>query len=165
MPRLGRHSGKTSRKRILASEKARQAVELRLAGFSLEAIAKQLGYRNRSTVYRALDSLLAARAEEAKESIDQALVLELDRLDRMFLLVWNQLRSQATDSNLRLASIDRALKIQERRARYLGLDAAIKSEISIADVSKLSDEQLEQIAAGNLAAIDSICGAGAAPQK
>ena len=162
MPRHGNHNGKTSRKRILASEKARQAVELRLAGFSFEAIAKQLGYRTRSTVYRAIDGLLAARAEEAKGSLDQALVLELDRLDRMFLLVWNQLRSQNTDSTLRLASIDRALKIQERRARYLGLDAAIKSEVSITDVSKLTDEQLERIAAGDLAAIESICGAGAA---
>jgi hypothetical protein len=50
--------------------------------------------------------------------------LELTRLDAMLLPLWR--RVQAGEEK----AIDRALRIMERRARLLGLDAPTRGELS-----------------------------------
>ena len=44
----------------------------------------------------------------------------------------------------RLHAIDRILKVMERRARLLGLDAPAKTDVRVTDVL---DEQIQQLAA------------------
>src|SRR5262249_60655880 len=67
-------------------------------------------------VKSALEELRTLGAAEA-ESLRQ---LELERLDAMLMGIW----SAASRGDL--ASIDRAIKIMERRSRFLGLDAPEK---------------------------------------
>ena len=59
------------------------------------------------------------------------------------------------DSGPRLQAIDRILKVMERRARLLGLDAPAKSDVRVTDVL---DEQIQQLAAelGFMAALGDI---------
>ena len=62
-----------------------------------------------------------------REPADEVRDLEVARLDAMLLPLWR--RVQQGDER----AVDRALKIMERRARLLGLDAPSKSEQSGSD--------------------------------
>jgi hypothetical protein len=63
---------------------------------------------------------MAALKATLQEPADELRKMELERLDRLLLAVWGQ----AAKGNQ--GGIDRALKIMERRAKLLGLDAPTK---------------------------------------
>ena len=109
----GRGEDAASPGRIDAQEKRARALELRKAGATYDQIAKQVGYSNRGNAQRAVQTALKEiTAEPARE----VLTLELERLDGMLLSLWPQARRGDVNA------VDRVLRIQERRARYLGLD-------------------------------------------
>src|SRR6478672_12893978 len=76
----GRH-----RNRALAKRRRSRAVELALTGSSYQAIADELGYANRGTVYRLVKNALEDREAE---TIDDLRQLEVDRLDALQVAVW-----------------------------------------------------------------------------
>lgn len=106
-------------KGIAATERQRQALELRKAGVGFQAIADRLGYSDHSGAYRAVKSALK---KTLQEPADEVRALELERLDKLLLGLW----PRATSGNDR--AIDRVLKIMQRRANLLGLDAPQKVE-------------------------------------
>lgn len=99
---------------ITATERQRQALELRKAGVSYTVIADKLGYRSGSGAHAAVG---AALKKTLQEPADDLRTLELERLDVAHLAIWQQVRSGNQ------GAIDRYLKIAERRAKLLGLDA------------------------------------------
>jgi len=104
-------------------DKERRVIELRRAGATYDDIAQAVGYADasgaRNAYIRAMKrTLVEAGTEEIRE-------LELDRLDRMQRAIW----AKAMKGDVQ--AIHTALKILDRRARYLGLDAPMKQEITI----------------------------------
>ena len=106
-----------SEPRIDSVEKKRKALELRKAGASYEQIAEMLGYRSKSGAYKAVSLALRDLLREPADSVRK---LELSRLDDMLMGIWPRVRSGD------VLAIDRALKLAERRAKLLGLDAPVK---------------------------------------
>lgn len=101
------------------AERDAAAVRLRTEGLTYRQIANQLGFAAPSGAHRAVErGLDAIRAEEA-ETLRQ---LELHRLDLLHQRAWSELTRDDEDSQP-LAAIDRLLRVQERRAKLLGLDA------------------------------------------
>ncbi len=119
---MGGPEGAASARKALARKREADALELRLGGATYEQIAGRLGYKNRSgamrAVQRALDKLISP------ENVESLRQLELERLDRLLLGIW----SSAVRGNP--PAIDRVLKILERRARILGIDAPERREFS-----------------------------------
>lgn len=115
-------------------DKERQAIELRRAGATFDDIAKALGYATPQGAYLAYHRALKRTLVEA--GADDMRELELDRLDRLQRAVW----SRALQGDIQ--AINTALKILDRRAKYLGLDAPIKSEVKvdIADAASIDAE-------------------------
>jgi hypothetical protein len=111
---------KTSEKRLSEAARQTQALELRKAGVGFEVIAQRLGYRSASGAYYAV---MAALKRTQQEPADEVRVLALQRLDRLLFAVWQKALSGD------LECIDRALKIEARRAKLLGLDAPEKVDI------------------------------------
>lgn len=111
---------KASQNALSATERQRAALALRAAGLTLEAIASQLGYKDASGAYRAICTGLTRTLREPAE---QLRTLELERLDRMQEAIWPSVVAG------KLIAIDRALAIQERRAKYLGLDAPARIDV------------------------------------
>jgi hypothetical protein len=124
------------------AERDRRAAELRGKGWSYRKIAAELKidvHTAHDAVERALRAIRAEGAAEVRQ-------LELERLDRMYEAVLGVLeREHVTVSNGKviyvgeeplkdddpvLRAVDRLLKIQERRARLLGLDAEQKVNMS-----------------------------------
>lgn len=115
-------------------DRERQVMEMRRAGATFDDIARTLEFANASGAWQAYNrafkrTLIDAGVEEMRE-------LELDRLDRMQRAVWARVL-QGDDK-----AINTALKILDRRAKYLGLDAPTRQEVKldIADTNSIDAE-------------------------
>ena len=122
MPRKTRASKRTS---IAYRQKVQQAIRLRMAGATISQIADQLGYASEAGAYKAIMRELEQTAQDMGESTEAVRQLELKRLDQMLFPIWNQVI--AGDNT----AITTALRIQERRAALLGLDAPKQIEARV----------------------------------
>ena len=105
------------RKDVNAAERARLALDLRKAGASYEAIARQCGFANRSGAYQAIQRELQRTLQEPADDLR---MLEVERLNDLYRAMIPHALSGDKDSTW---YVDRCLKIMERRAALLGLDA------------------------------------------
>jgi DNA-binding CsgD family transcriptional regulator len=110
-------------KKLKASVRRLKALELRKEGKSYQEIANILG-SNFAQVYTDIGIVLKKEIEKrTKTQLGQVVQLELERLDALFEKAWEQIKAN------NVVAIDKALKIMERRAKYLGLDAPAKSVV------------------------------------
>ena len=113
---------KTAAPAMEAAARREEAVRLRLAGYSYAQIGERLGVTKQAAhtyVSSSLADLRAATAEAAEDVRE----MELARLDAMLVPML-----EAAEAGQQTA-VDRVLRIQERRAKLLGLDAPTKSEV------------------------------------
>lgn len=117
MSRPPRNSSKTSPETAAAKVRAAQAMELRLAGKTFDEIAQIVGYAGKQGAYdavkRSLDAIIREPAEELRKA-------DLERLDRLWTTPYQQ--AQTGDMH----AVATCLKLMERRAKLLGLDAPQK---------------------------------------
>ncbi len=113
--------------------KAKKAVELRLAGASYGQIAERLGVTP-SGAWRMVARELERVEKGVEESAKELRRMELMRLDRMMLGLWQD----AITGNA--PSVDRILRIMERRAQILGIDAPDKHEVEIVSRQELEEK-------------------------
>ncbi len=154
---------------LKGAERDREACRLRARRMTYQQIADQLGYGAAQNAHRAVQKTLAAIPRDAAEELIQ---LELDQLDMLTDAVLKVLETEhytvsqgrliylhddapplADDSPV-LSAVDRLLKIQERRARLLGLDAPSKATVThaAADVDAAVAELAQELAAKDRAA-------------
>lgn len=117
-------AAKSSVRRIRTTEKTLKALELRKRGMNYTQIGEKLGCA-RNTACRYVLSELENLADKCREEAVHVRDLELQRLDELYLVAWKAI-AEGSD----LGAIDRCLRIMERRAKLLGLDAAEKVEHS-----------------------------------
>ena len=114
----------TSRASIAQVKKDNEALALRASGKGYDEIAKALGYTNRSGAYKAVLRVLDRWTRETGENVETVRSIELRRCDSMIVALWPAaLRGDPQ-------AIDRVIKIMDRRAKFLGLDAPTKQEVS-----------------------------------
>jgi hypothetical protein len=140
------NNGKFTRTLEHASQDA-EAARLRARGITYDQIAVTLGYCDRTAARRAVERALVATVAEPAAEVRK---LELDRLDEMYRAALAVLERQhltvshgriiRTDSGdpllddaPALQAIDRMIRIMERRAKLLGLDAPAKVEVITLD--------------------------------
>jgi hypothetical protein len=117
---VSRNSGnKTSGKRIEAAERVRKALELRKAGATFAVIAVQCGYSNAQRAHEAVVAAIRALPREGAIEVRQ---LELERLDRLQLGMWE--RAIKGDAE----AFSAVLRAMKRRAELIGLDAPTQHE-------------------------------------
>ncbi len=104
--------------KIAAAERQRNALELRRAGATFQAIADALGYGNRSSATDAITRAL--RDTTPKELTDEVRRMENERLDRL----WGPMYVKALKGDY--LAVDRCLRIMDRRAALNGLNAPIR---------------------------------------
>lgn len=109
---------------VAAAERRKKALALRLAGATLNEIAEVNGCAV-STVHADIQRCLS---DIPRQEADELRAQEVTRLDRLQRACWDP--ALAGD----LAAIDRALRIIDRRAKMLGLDAPQQVEVTGVDV-------------------------------
>lgn len=142
--------------RIDVAERRTKAINLRRDGHTWEDIATQLGYADRGAACKDVSRALAARLAEQGQAADEAREIELERLDDLWRRALAVLTAQheviyqgeATgipDDGPSLAAIDRLLRISDRRAKLLGLDAPTRVEGTLGAAG--ADAQVEALIA------------------
>jgi len=120
---------KTSERRMDAADKAREALNARIAGASYDAIAAKLGYASKSgaamAVSRALKKTLAEPADELR-------TIHFWRLER----TWQALMPKILAGDP--AAVRSGVRVLEREAKLFGLDAPVKVDLRhlVDDVAK-----------------------------
>lgn len=107
--------------KVAVLDRQRKALQMRRDGADFDAIAEACGYSNRSGAYKAV---MTALKKMMREPADELRSLELDRLDRLY----TQMARKAEGGDEK--AVDRCLRIMERRARLLGLDAPVKQDVT-----------------------------------
>ena len=112
-----RSGTKASEKALTAIERQIHAVELRKQGCGFQEIADRLGYAGPSGAHKAVMSALKRMVQEPTDELRK---LELERLDAMLNSLWPSIIG---DVKYRPRAVEVALKIMDRRASLMGLDA------------------------------------------
>ena len=122
-------------------DRERQVIELRRAGLTFDVIAQQVGYSNASGAHHAYRRALQRTLNEA--GVDEMRQTELDRLDRLQRFAW----TAAAQGDLK--AIDAVLRIMQRRARLLGLDAParVQQEVTVWTGDSDLDREIQQLIA------------------
>lgn len=151
-----------------------QAARLRAEGKTYEQVANALGFVDRSHARKAVQRALLATVQEAG---DELRTLELERLNLLLDKAWQVMETvhfahsqgrvvklddtPLIDSAPTLAAMDRILRIMERRAKLLGLDAPVKHTVLTIDAIDAEIQRLEQEQA-HAAVVDGAAAAGEA---
>lgn len=133
------------------AERHAQAAEMRSRGMTYQAIGDALGISKQSA-HEAVQRVLA---ETLREPAEHLRTMELDKLDRAERVAHGVLEArhpvlyQGKDTGYeddapKLAAIDRLLRVAERRARLLGLDAPEKVESTVTTISPDLAEMIAQ---------------------
>lgn len=147
---------------LTTAEREAEAARLRSRGLTYQQIADEVGYKHRADAHNAVKAVLQATVREAGDDLR---ALELIRLDALYVAATKVLeREHVTVSHGQIVSgadgtpilddapvlqaIDRLLRIQERRARLLGLDAPVKKDVSLTDERVAAIEALAEELAG-----------------
>lgn len=129
-------------------EKRWQYLDLRKQGLSYYQIAQRFGV-SETAVSHTVKGALAELIEISKEDAEEVRQLELERLDEMLQGIWNR----ATTGDV--AAVDRVVKLMERRAKYSGLDAPTRGEITGKDGGPIEITDPRELLIGKLAELAS----------
>lgn len=110
---------KTHPRRVNRAENQLKSLQLRKAGFTYQEIADQLGM-TKGNAHKLVASAMQEWKDASGEVADELRALEAARLDHATRAIWTQV------INGNHGAIDRMLRIMDRRARLLGLDAPSK---------------------------------------
>ena len=111
-----------------------KAYELRLSGLTFAVIAKKLGYADPSGAYQAYQR---AREVITLDNLAELRLLELERLDRVLNVVWDEVLQG------KLAAINAYLKITDLRAKLIGLYQPEKIQMGVT-MDKQEDQDLDE---------------------
>ena len=170
-----RPESKTSVRHLEAAGKRAAAVELRKQGLTYAEIASRVGFDSEAGARKTVNTALEKLIQETTETAEEVRRLELERLDAMLIAIWPA--ATATEHTETIAGeaftaagpdtrqVAAALKLMERRAKLLGLDAPAKHEVAGVGGSALLPQQpvrdlLENPEARDLmlAALDKVSG-------
>ena len=131
----------------IEAEKKAEAFRLRKLGHSYSQIAEAIGVSITTAhryVKREIEALIKEPAEEVRK-------LELERLDYLLDRTLQALDRDGSDES---KLVPTALRVMERRAKLLGLDAPVKAEVAVTEVTRddlelteLINEQRAKVAA------------------
>mgnify|MGYP000930301741 CR=1 FL=1 len=137
---------KTAPRTLEARDHESRAVAMRKRGLTYDAIGRALGV-TRQSAHAMVKRAMERAATELKDEAREAIALDLERLDAMLAVSYRAARGGD------LAAMDRVLKILERRAKLLGLDAPTRSEVTGADGGPVAIEDVRARLIARIAAL------------
>jgi hypothetical protein len=105
-----------------------EAAKLRILGLGYRQIGERMGV-TASTAHKYVTRAAEGYELQAAEAIDTQRKLELARLDHAMTVVMSQIAKLATSTKPNPAAIDQLVRVSERRAKLLGLDAALEVKV------------------------------------
>ncbi len=123
----GRGRAKTGQKALTTAQRHLKAIELRVAGLTLEQIAVELEYRSRQGAQKAIE---LGMKKAYQEPADKLRHIEKKRLDAMWQKAWKKFDRERIPLDTMGQLVRLLLKISSRRAALLGLDSPVRHHVS-----------------------------------
>lgn len=122
---------------VAAAEKRRDALLARQRGLSWAAVAAEVGYASEGAAHTAA---MAALRDIPREAADELRRIELETLNELQVALRAKLEEKPS-----AFLVDSILRIMERRAKMLGIDApiAIRTEVVTVDAVDAEIQRLE----------------------
>ena len=130
----GTYKGRSPGSMEEAIVRSNRALELRMAGATWQQVADQMGYKQKSSAQQAVRRAIERETERVADVRESYRTMQLLRIERSIRAIWPQVLQGD------LFAIDRELKLMERQAKLLGLDAP--TTITITDDTKSELTQL-----------------------
>lgn len=127
--------------KLTTAERRRAAVQLRMQGKTWQEIADQLGYKGKGNAYNDIKRALEKAVADLAIPLEGYRQLELDRLDAMQNALWPAVLKGDTKA------IEVSLRLMDRRAKLLGLDAPQRHELTLEAIDAALDDVTAQLAA------------------
>jgi hypothetical protein len=105
---------------VLAKET--EVVKLRRGGLTWDMIAERIGYNSPASAHAAYQR---ASARIVQDDIEAIRKIETERLDMAQSAIWNKVLQGE------IPAVQALIRIQERRAKLLGLDQPFKQQIEV----------------------------------
>lgn len=119
-----------------AAERRYKSLTLRMGGKSYRAIGKIIGI-SEAQAHRDVQDALHENIERHDGDIRKLRELESERLDRLWANLWPRMFVEHDGARLlNYDTIDRLLKISERRSKLLGIDKPGKIDVAVSDWRK-----------------------------
>lgn len=109
--------------KVTAAQRREKALEARKAGYTYKAIGESLGITEQGA-YKSVMRALSIINKNIAETAEEVRTIELERIDNLFKVMYKQ----ALKGNQ--GAVDRCIRLMDRRARYLGLDAVERKEMT-----------------------------------
>ena len=109
------------------------ALKLRLQGYTYREIGEKQGTSHMAAYGEVLSALEAVK-RETHENAEKLRDLEVHRMDAILAELWPRKADPRT--------ADTILRLMDRRAKLMGLDAAQQSEMKVTGLEGLTDEQI-----------------------
>ena len=103
-------------------DRENEVVKLRRGGLTWDLIAERAGYKSASS---ALAAYHRAAKRAVQEDVEQIRKIESERLDIAQSAIWGSVLSG------NISAVTALIRIQERRAKLLGLDQPIRQQIEV----------------------------------
>jgi hypothetical protein len=146
-----------------------EAARLRASGYSWREIGDKMGCAYGAARQRAL-AYLSDYAAERKAGVEEFRRIQLRRLDMLTQRAMVIVHADDETTPNKLRAMDTLVKLEERRAKLLGLDAPAKTVLTDTDGNEYTqDDAREQLAAaiarlaGEVAVVAEIPGSGEPP--
>lgn len=134
----------TTPNRASVAEEQVHCYELRLTGMSIREIAERTGI-SKSTVHDRIQAEISSRVTPLAEEVRK---MELDRLDG-----WLERLNEQIARGIQVArNVEVAVRVSERRAKLLGIDAPEKVEATVTEVTQQDVALAELISEAQAAA-------------
>lgn len=147
----GRGRAKTGKKALTTAQRHLKAIELRVAGLTLEQIAVELNYRSRQGAQKAIE---LGMKKAYKEPADDLRRIEKERLDRMWEKAWGKFDKKRIPLETMGQLVRLLLKISNRRAALLGLDSPVRHQVSAGIDADLSAKvQMTEVSSEDLMSV------------
>ena len=111
---------KTPKPEVLAKEA--EVVKLRRGGLTWDMIAERVGYNSPASAHAAYQR---ASVRIVQDDIEAIRKIETERLDMAQSAIWNKVLQGE------ISAVQALIRIQERRAKLLGLDQPFKQQIEV----------------------------------
>ena len=128
MPRRSGSQARRAPNPAQVAEQQESCYELKLAGWSYQRIATETGLAV-GTVHNRIQARIEQRVQPLA---DELRAIEVDRLDRYLA----KLDAQIQEDRSLARNVEVAVKVAERRAKLLGIDAPEKVEATVTEVTQ-----------------------------
>jgi hypothetical protein len=131
-------------------QRRQKAMELRRQGKTYIQIGKELGI-SQPRAWKLVSEEIQRIQDQTAETAKEVLEIELQRLDDSIAVCMTILKDDEACDETKLKAIDRILKAQDRRAKYLGLDAPKSMNVSVQNdpIKSMTDEELMRVINGD----------------